>query len=131
MELGVGEEPAGALHAMVHERVGIGAHLAESLVALALLGRGQLLGGVLDRGRGHHAPVRVRMRLGDVAEHLVRLEVVAARLRVDALEVLPVLDDVRAGHVTHRLRLVHVHAPLVVYLHRHRLARGGVDHHLL
>ena len=60
------------------------------------------------------------------------LEVVAARLRVDALEVLPVLDNVRArGARAHQLRLVHMHALLVVRRHRYWLTRGGVDHHLL
>ena len=72
------------------------------------------------------------MLLGDITEDLVRLEVVAARLRVDALEVLPVMDDVRAsGARAHQLRLIHVHALLVVGRHRHRLARHGVVHHLL
>ena len=60
------------------------------------------------------------------------LEVVAARLRVDALEVLPVLYDVRADSArAHQLRLIYVHALLVVGRHRHRLARGGVVHYLL
>ena len=78
---------------------------------------GQLLGQLLRRG--HHAPIRLSLR--DVAEHLVRLKVVAARLLLDTLEVLGVTDDIS---------LVHVHVFFVAGRHNNGKAGRGVNHAL-
>ena len=69
--------------------------------------------------RCHHAPVS--LRLGDICEHLVRLEVVAVGLCIDTLEVFCVADDIS---------LVYVHGSLVVRLNHDGLASSRVYHTL-
>ena len=119
VELGAGEELAGALDTLGEERVGRGSELAECSVSMPLLSGGQLLLLGEPLRRGQHA--LVGLRLCDIGEHLVRLINVAARLVFDALEVFGVAYDVR---------LVHVHALLVVRRHWDGEARGRVDYSL-
>ena len=116
-ELGAGEELPGALDTTGNERVRRGTELAKCLVAMPLLSCGQLLGMALRRG--HHASIG--MRPCHIGEDLVRLEIVASGLLVDAIEVFRVAYDVS---------LVHVHALLVVRRHWDGKARDRIYHSL-